>query len=215
MKPKQDKDKPQVDAKGREYVIEEELVAYTRTRKLYKFVCSLPKCPYCRNVPQTARHPSKKWCSEDARAESRRRARAQKAIEKKRNPGIIGKPAAITGNTLGVFFLHLLDKPKRLDGTNVYQLGFTKSWEEYKEKYIDDPDIRKTFDRTLSFVTILPDVLAEKIAWKNEDKNVINDIFHLTDPDVRIAAQMIDEHVAAYQDQIDQIDQIDEVTENT
>ncbi len=201
----EDKNKMRLDAQGREYIVEEELVAYTRKRKLYKYVCNLPKCPYCRNVPQTARHPSKKWCSEEARSESRRRARAQKAIENSRNPGIIGKPTSIKGNTLGVFFLHLLDKPKRLDGTNIYQLGSTDSWEEYKEKYIDNPDIRKTFDRTLSFVTMHPHILAEKIAWKNEDKNVIDDIFHLTDPDVRIAAQMINEHVTAYQEQIENV----------
>jgi hypothetical protein len=187
-------DDPETD-----YIIEEVVVTYTRKRRLFKFLCSLENCPYCRNEPQTARHPSKKWCTEDARAEFRRRERARIAIENQRNPGVLGKPAELDNKRIGVFYIHILDKPKRLDGTNIYRVGSTATWNDYEEQYLMDNDLRQSFDAVIITLTYQPEALAEKIVRKNEDKQQENGWFHLSDPDVRIAHQIVIEHIEVYE----------------
>ncbi|MEO1666726.1 MAG: hypothetical protein AAFU54_18960 [Chloroflexota bacterium] len=179
-------------------IIEEELVTYTRKRRLYKFVCNLENCPFCRNEKQYARHPSKKWCSEEARAEARRRERARVAIDAQRDPGAIGKPIQNIQSRLGVIYLHVLDKPKRLDGTSIYRLGSSPSWEEYQGEYLDDSNIRNSFDAVIITMLEHADSLAHKIARKNEDKQQDDGLFYLADSDVRIAHQIVIEHKEAY-----------------
>jgi len=182
-----------------DYIIEEVVVTYTRKRRLFKFMCSLENCPYCRNVPQTARHPSKKWCTEDARAESRRRERARIAIESQRNPGVLGKPAELDIGRTGVFYIHILDKPKRLDGTNIYRIGSETTWTDYENKYLKDNRIRNSFDAVIITLTYQPEALVEKITRKNEDQLQENGLFYLSDPDVRIAHQIVIEHIEVYE----------------
>lgn len=182
-----------------DYIIEEVVVTYTRKRRLFKYVCSLENCPYCRNIPQTAKHPSKKWCTEDARVEFRRRERARVAIENQRNPGLLGRPGELDNKSKGVFYIHILDKPKRLDGTNIYRIGSAPTWDEYETKYLRDNQIRNSFDAVLITLTHQAEALVEKIIRNNEDKRQENGLFHLSDPDVRIAHQIVIEHIEVYE----------------
>ncbi len=182
-----------------DYIIEEVVVTYTRKRRLFKYVCSLENCPYCRNVPQTAKHPSKKWCVEDARVEFRRRERARVAIENQRNPGLRGRPAELDNENKGVFYLHILDKPKRLDGTNIYRIGSATTWDEYEEKYLKVNEVRNLFDAVIITLTYQSEALVEKIIRNNEDKCQENGLLYLSDPDVRIAHQIVIEHNEAYE----------------
>lgn len=177
----------------------EEVVTYTRKRRLFKYICSLENCPYCRNMPQTARHPSKKWCTEDARVEFRRRERARIAVENQRNPGLRGRPSDLDNESKGVFYLHILDKPKRLDGTNIYRIGSAKTWDEYEEKYLRDNQIRNSFDAVIITLTYQPETLVEKIIRNNADKLQKNGLLYLLDPDVRIANQIVIEHIEVYE----------------
>ena len=181
-----------------DYIIEEVVVTYTRKRRLFKYVCSLENCPYCRNLPQTAKHPSKKWCTEDARAEFRRRERARVAIESQRNPGLRGRPAELDSETKGVFYLHILDKPKRLDGTNIFRIGSATTWDEYEGKYLRDNQIRNSFDAVIITLTFQAEALVEKIVRNNENKLQENGLLYLLDPDIRIAHQIVIEHIEVY-----------------
>lgn len=195
-KKKQTKNYDEAEA---DYIIEEVVVTYTRKRRLFKYVCSLENCPYCRNIPQTAKHPSKKWCTEDARVEFRRRERARVAIENQRNPGLLGRPGELDNKSKGVFYIHILDKPKRLDGTNIYRIGSAPTWDEYEAKYLRDNEIRNSFDAVLITLTFQAEALVEKIIRNNEDKRQENGLFHLSDPDVRIAHQIVIEHIEVYE----------------
>lgn len=188
-----------------DYFIEEEVVTYVRKRRLFKFYCSLDNCPYCRNVPQTARHPSKKWCTEDARVEFRRRERARIAIENQRHPGLRGRPLEFEFKSKGVFYLHILDKPKRLDGTNIYRIGSNQTWNYYQKKYLSNNEIRNSFDAVIITLTDQPAALVEKIVQNNKDKLQENGLLYLLDSDVRIANQIVREHIEFYaQSKIDQ-----------
>lgn len=179
-------------------IIEEEIVTYTRKRRLFKFICSLENCPFCRNEEQYARHPSKKWCSEDARSESRRRERAKAAINAQRDPGAIGKPLQNIQRKLGVFYLHILDQPKHLDGTSTYRLGSAVSWQAYQNQYLIDQGIRNSFDAVIITMVDHPESLVDKISRRNQDKQQEDGLFFLTDPDIRIAHQLVIEHKNAY-----------------
>lgn len=183
-----------------EYIIEEVVVTYTRKRRIFKFVCRLENCPYCRNVPQTAKHPSKKWCQEDARVEFRRRERARKAIANQRNPGLRGRPAELDNKHKGVFYIHILDKPKRLDGTNIYRIGSNLTWAEYEETYLRDNEIRNSFDAVIITLTYQAEALVEKMISNNIDKLQEDGLFYLSDPDIRIAHQIVIEHIEVYEE---------------
>jgi len=195
---KQPPNSDEFDDNDDDFFIEEEVVTYVRKRRLFKFYCSLDNCPYCLNKPLKAKHPSKKWCCEDARAEFRRRERAREAIENQRSPGVVGKPAELDNERMGIFYIHALDKPKRLDGTNIYRVGSSKSWSEYEEQFLADDQVRNSFDAAIITMVHEPEVLVAKIVRKNEDKQQEDGLFFLPDPDLRIAHQIVIEHIEAY-----------------
>lgn len=171
----------------------EETVTYKRKRKIYRFICALEDCPYCRNVPQTSRHPSKKWCSEDARAEAGRRERAAQAIEESRDPGAMGKPVELDKTTLGVFYIHAIDNPK------VYRIGYTETLSDYQASYLVGSTKKQNFDAIIIVKTYSPDSLAQKIQRKYAHKHVEDDLYDLTPPEIRVAHQLVLEHLEAYE----------------
>jgi hypothetical protein len=173
----------------------EETISYTRTRRLYAFVCALEKCPYCQNVPMKAKNPTRKWCSEEARAEAGRRERAAKAIEAGRVPGKVGNPLIEEDklSQMGVFFIHALDKLP-----DVYRIGHANSWEIYENEYLSEAAAQHDFDAIVIVRTPLADLLARKITRKFGDHKVAETLYHLDVADVRVAHQMVLEHVEAH-----------------
>ena len=124
----------------------EETISYTRTRRIYPFVCALENCPYCQNVPMKAKNPRRKWCSEEARAEAGRRQRARQAVEEGRVPGKVGNPLieAKKLSQMGVFFVHALDK-----FPDIYYIGHAESWEGYQVQYQTESSTQQDFDAAI------------------------------------------------------------------
>lgn len=172
----------------------EETISYTRQRRVYTFICALEDCPYCKNVPMKARNPTRKWCSEEARAEFGRRKRAAQAIEAGRVPGKVGNPLIESDklSQMGVFFIHALDKLP-----DVYKVGHTESWDAYETDYPTEA-APQGFDATILVRTPLADLLARKIIRKFDDANVTDNLFKLEAADMRVIQQMVTEHVDAY-----------------
>ena len=173
----------------------EETISYTRTRRVYSFVCALEKCPYCQNEPLKAKNPTRKWCSEEARAEAGRRKRAAEAIEAGRVPGKVGNPL-IEENKLtqmGVFFIHSLDKLP-----DVYRIGHAAAWDDYESEYLSEEAHQHDFDAIIIVRTPLADLLARKIKRKFDDRHVEARLYRLEVADVNVAHQMVLEHVEAH-----------------
>ncbi|MDQ7024741.1 MAG: hypothetical protein Q9P01_09260 [Anaerolineae bacterium] len=176
-----------------EEFIEEE-ITYIRRRRVYNYVCSLADCPYCNNVPQQAFHPNRKWCSDEARAEFRRRERASIAIEAGRDPGVVGKPADMDQKlqSMGVFFVHALDN------SPLYRVGYANSWDIYEAEYPSQAASDHDFDAIVIVRTPLAASLEQKILRKFGDLKVGSNLFRFEAADVRIAHQMVQEHVEAH-----------------
>lgn len=175
----------------------EETISYTRTRRVYQFVCALEDCPYCQNVPMKAKNPRRKWCSEEARAEAGRRKRAAEAIEAGRVPGKVGNPLieADKLSQMGVFFVHALDK-----FPDVYRIGHAVSWERYENAHQTESAVQQDFEATILVRTPLADLLERKIVRKFADLNMAENLFRLEAADLRVVHQMVLEHVEAYRD---------------
>jgi len=177
-----------------ELYIEEE-ITYTRTRRVYSFVCALDECPYCKNVPMKAKHPKRRWCSEEARAEAGRRKRAVEAIRAGRVPGKLGNPL-IEENKLtkmGVFFVHSLDKLP-----DVYRVGHATSWENYEAEYVSEATEKHDFDAIVIVRTPLADLLERKIGRKFSGHRVAETLYRLEEADIKVVHQMVLEHVEAH-----------------
>jgi|GEM_PF-843127 len=172
-----EQNKPQLI--GEEYVL----------RSVYQFICSLEDCPYCQNKPQKAYHPSKKWCSEEAREEYRRRSRVQDAIQDKRDPKF-GAKVKNPDTTPGIFYIHMLD------GSRNCEIGTTVNLSGYQAK---NSDKNIDFDTVIVIKTSNPDSLKDRVERSFKNKQTEDGLFDLTLPEIRIAHQMVIEHIHIYQ----------------
>lgn len=179
-----------------ELYIEEE-ITYRRTRRVYTFICALEDCPYCKNVRMKAKNPRRKWCSEEARAEAGRRKRAAEAIQAGRVPGKVGNPLIEVDKLkkMGVFYIHSLDK-----SVDIYRIGYTKSWEIYESNYPTESANIHDFDATIIVRTPLADLLERKILRKFGGNHVTDSLYRLETSDIRVAHQMVLEHIEAYRE---------------
>ena len=192
-------DNERVIEQGDDYVIIEETICYTRQRKLHTFTCKLINCPYCQNTPQPAKHPTKKWCSAEARIEYRRRQRARQAMDEGRIPGSEGRPSYLTLGTPGIFYMLLLYEPVlEAENEHAYLIGSINSQRELTE-FLKEHDLHGKHDTAIIILTYHPEELAEKIKQRYSDKQHFAhpaDHYYLTE--VRLAHQMTNEHVEAY-----------------
>lgn len=172
----------------------EEEITYTRRRRVYTYYCSLPDCPYCHNKPLQAFHPSRKWCCDDARAEFRRRERAEIAIQEGRDPGVVGPPANLADKEkhVGAFFIHALDD------SDLYRIGYSDTWEAYETQYLNQSAENVDFDAIVAVRAAMLDSLSQKIHRKFEHLHVEDNLFRLAPADVKVAHQMVLEHVEAH-----------------